>query len=234
VLVIGVDGCPGGWVAVAWDTEAGTLSPTVHTAFAAVLTAYADAEAIGVDIPIGLVEGRPRGADAAARKRLGPRRNSVFPAPDPRVLVASGALGDYGATSTRSRELTGRGISRQAYAIYPKVAEVDALVTAAMQTRVVECHPEVSFAELAGGPMAHPKRTPAGYESRREALARVLGLPIWDRTAARSVARPATPDDVLDAVAVAWSARRHAEGRAVSIPEEPELDARGRRCQIVV
>jgi predicted RNase H-like nuclease len=214
---------------VTWDAAAGTLTTAVYRSFAELLAATEDAIAIGVDIPIGLVEGAPRRADAAARRLLGPRRNSVFPAPDPRLLDT----GTYAETLALARTLTGRGISRQAHAIYPKIAEVDRLVTPALQSRVIECHPEVAFTLLAGAPMAHPKRTAAGYDERRAALERELGIALWDRATARSAARPATPDDLLDAVVVAWSAHRFATGEAISLPDPPEFDTRGRRCEIV-
>ena len=42
----------------------------------------------------------------------------------------------------------------------------------------------------------------------------------------------AEPDDLLDACAACWSARRIAEGRAESLPREPHSDARGLRMQI--
>ena len=84
--VVGVDGCRGGWVAVAYDVETGTLTPHFHTPFQEVLDAYPDAVAIGVDIPIGLSEREPRACDLEARKVLRWERSAVFPAPDPRLL----------------------------------------------------------------------------------------------------------------------------------------------------
>jgi predicted RNase H-like nuclease len=39
-------------------------------------------------------------------------------------------------------------------------------------------------------------------------------------------------DDLLDACACAWSARRIAEGRAVRFPADPPQDARGLRMAI--
>lgn len=229
MLTVGVDGCPGGWVAVTWDSEAGSLAVRVHRSFAELLAAYEGAAAIGVDIPIGLAEGAPRGADRAARRVLGPRASSVFPAPDPRLLEQM----PYADALARSRQLLGKGISRQAHAIYPKVAEVNALMTPELQRRVVEVHPEVSFATLNGGPMMTSKRTPEGYEERRALLAAGLGLGIWDRATARGIARPAGADDVLDATVAAWSARRLALGVAGRLPEPAEVDARGIRMEIV-
>ena len=228
--VVGVDGCPGGWVAIAYDAEARTLTPRVHASFAELLAAYSDAACIGVDIPIGLAEGEPRRCDVEARRVLGPRRSSVFPAPDPRVITAP----TYEQALARARSLTGAGISKQAQAIYPKVLEVNWALTPALQGRVVEVHPEVSFWALAGGrPMAHAKGTPEGYEERRTLLAESLGAPIPSREEARSLARPAAPDDVLDAIVAAWTAQRQAEARAGRLPPDPSVDARGLRMEIV-
>jgi predicted RNase H-like nuclease len=228
--VVGVDGCPGGWVAVAYDTEDRSLAPRVHRYFADLLAAYPDAACIGVDIPIGLAQGEPRRCDGLARRVLGPRRSSVFPAPDPRVLTAP----TYEEALERSRSLTGAGISKQAQAIYPKILEVNWTMTPALQGRVVEVHPEVSFWALAGErPMAHHKGEPEGFAERRELLAAGLETAIPSREEARSLVRPAAADDVLDAIVAAWTARRQAEGEAARLPPDPSVDARGLRMEIV-
>ena len=228
MLVVGVDGCRGGWLAVVWDTDVNTLTPRVFDGFGELLAAY-PAATVAVDIPIGLAEGAPRGADVAARQVLGPRANSVFPAPDPRLLGTE----HYAAALALSRDLNGKGISKQSHAIFPKVAEVNALMTPDLQGRVVEVHPEVSFQALAGQPMAHAKRTPEGFVERRALLAAAFGQPLWDRPAARALARPATADDVLDATVAAWSAHRFATGSAGRLPDAPETDGRGLRMEIV-
>jgi len=49
--------------------------------FEQLLDMVEDAEAVGVDIPIGLPSKGVRAADAAARAFVGPRRSSVFPTP---------------------------------------------------------------------------------------------------------------------------------------------------------
>jgi len=230
VRVVGVDGCPGGWVAIDFDTEARTLSPRVHPYFAELLAAYPDAACIGVDIPIGLAEGEPRCCDIEARRVLGPRKSSVFPAPDPRILTAP----TYADALARARTLTGAGISKQGQAIYPKVLEVNWTLTPALQGRVVEVHPEVSFWALAGArPMAHHKGKAEGYEERRALLADELGIAVWLRDEAFVVARPAAPDDVLDATVAAWTAKRQADGHASRFPVVPQVDARGLLMEIV-
>ncbi len=227
--VVGVDGCPGGWVAIEWDSEERTLKPSVYPSIVALLAAHKDAEAVGIDIPIGLAEGVARGADIEARRMLGPRRSSVFPAPDPRLLDAS----TYEEAAALSRSLTGKGITVQAFGIFPKVAEVNRALTPAMQDRVFEVHPEVSFTALAGRPMEFAKKGPEGFEERRLLLAEALCVPIWSRVEARAVARPAGADDVLDAIVAAWSAHRSATGQAGRLPVVPETDGRGFRMEII-
>ena len=107
-------------------------------------------------------------------------------------------------------------------------------MTPALQGLVVKVHPEVSFWALAGGrPMAHHKATPEGFEERRGLLASALGTTVPTRQEARSLARPAAPDDVLDAFVAAWSAHRQAEGRAGRLPANPAADARGLRMEIL-
>ncbi len=161
----------------------------------------------------------------------------MFPAPDARLrdtmFDARGQLLPYDQVLARARDLTGKGLSKQAYFICPKIAEVDRLMTPVSQERVIEVHPEVSFRAIAGRPMAHPKRKSAGYEERRELLQKALETSILSREDARDVARSAQPDDLLDATVVAWTAYRFANGIAKRLPPEPPLDRRGLRMEIV-
>jgi predicted RNase H-like nuclease len=230
VRVVGVDGCPGGWVAVAYDLETSALTPRFHGSFQQLLNAYQDAAAIGVDIPIGLSEGVPRACDIAARKVLAHRQSAVFPAPDPRVLFEL----THEAATAQSVVLTGKGMSQQAFNICRKIAEVNWAIQRQDQGRVFEVHPEVSFSALAGRPMEFKKSTPEGYEERRALLNIELGTSIWSRTEAFSVARPASPDDLLDATVAVWTAWRAADNRAQRLPGSEQLrDARGLKMEIV-
>jgi predicted RNase H-like nuclease len=231
MLVVGVDGCPGGWLAIVYDIEAALLTPHVYASFTDLITAYPDATSIAVDIPIGLSEGAPRECDIAARRVLGARRSSVFPAPDPRVLDEA----TYTDALARSRSLMDKGISKQGFAIYAKVAEVNRAMTPELQQRVIEVHPEVSFWALADGrPLEHSKRNAHGFEERSLLLAEAFrGMALPSRQKARWRARPASADDVLDAIVASWSARRYATGMSSRLPAEPPRDSRGLRMEIV-
>ena len=215
--VLGVDGCPGGWVG-ALVHDGGI---TWHIGdFAAMLALGADA--VAVDIPIGLPSGgERRRADLEARAELGAQRSSVFLVP-PRVVLEAGSQPE----ATRlSRAAGSVGVSHQTFNLLAKVAEVDAHVRAGAD--VVEAHPEVSLRRLCGRPLP-PKRTLPGR------LARVEVLRTWlpDLELPSPLPGRAQPDDCLDAVACAWTATRWLAGRADVLGGE--RDALGTPMRIVV
>ncbi|HSL59182.1 MAG TPA: DUF429 domain-containing protein [Acidimicrobiales bacterium] len=216
--VVGIDACRGGWVAVVIDTG-GFVAATRAATVAEVLTLVGPVSHVGIDIPIGGSTTGVRRADQEARRVLGPRRASVFDAPHPDVLAAA----SYADANAASRRLTGRGLSAQAWHLVPRIREVAALVGAPTAAPIVEIHPEVSFREMAGAPLPHPKSTWAGIRHRSALLAGV-GIELPDDL---GPAGRAGVDDVVDAAAVAWSARRMAGGAARSLPDPPETDADG-------
>jgi predicted RNase H-like nuclease len=179
--------------------------------------------ALAIDMPMGLPDDGPRACDLAARRRLGARRSSVFPTP---VRTTLGAP-TYAEALARSRAACGRGLSRQAFNLLAKMAEVDAAIRPDLQDRVVEAHPEMAFARLAGEPCSHPKRTTEG-RAERLALLRAAGL--GDLSARRLPG--AAPDDVLDAAALTLTAARVRDGLAERLGDGAR-DARGLRMEIV-
>ncbi|MFL5761118.1 MAG: DUF429 domain-containing protein [Thermomicrobiales bacterium] len=228
--VVGIDSCPGGWITITYDSGDRMLAPAFHSSFDDLVATHTNAMRIAIDIPIGLGEGYPRRCDIEARRVLGQRRSSVFPAPDPRLLDCT----NYADANSRSRVLLEKGMSAQAYGICAKVKQVNSRMTPELQKLVVEAHPEVSFWAMNDDePMTFSKKRSAGFAERRELLQRTMKVEIPDRRQIRVWARPAHPDDVLDALAVAWTASRAAEGRAQRFPNEPEFDARGLRMEIV-
>jgi predicted RNase H-like nuclease len=182
--------------------------------------------AVAIDIPIGLAPDGPRRADVEARQRLGPRRSSVFPAPVRSVLTAT----TYEEACSLSRAACGKAVSKQLYNILPKIREVDALVTPERQRRLFEMSPELSLAVLAGAPMAHPKTTPAGRTERIDALGRVFGHAEIERHLLRTP-NGARRDDILDAFAGAWTARRRAAAQHLQLGGD--VDARGLRMEVI-
>lgn len=226
--VVGVDGCRGGWLAIALAIDAAQVvdgQVLLAERFGHLLEQFGDAEAIAVDMPIGLWDdgrARPRPCDIVARARLGKRASTVFIPPTRAMLRAS--------SYAHVRAL---GLSAQAYNLIPRIRELDSLLTPELQVQVWEAHPELSFYGMLGMPIAHPKRTPEGKLARRFALRQVFGssapaLEAWlDALCKGFVRAVVSEDDVFDAFALAWSAWRHLRGESEVCIGEPARDSRG-------
>jgi predicted RNase H-like nuclease len=115
---------------------------------------------------------------------------------------------------------TGHGISIQAFSLRKSILQVDGWLPSAPCT-VIEVHPEMSFAAMAGAPLDERKKTWAGAERRRELLAG-QGITLSGSLGLDKV--DAGVDDVLDAAAAAWTARRYLLGTAVRLPVLPETE----------
>ena len=229
-VVGGIDGCAGGWVlvtvAVAGSTTRSRLGVTVVETLDAVVADVRSGRmaSVAIDIPIGLAARDPRACDLAARRMLGPRRSSVFPAPVRSVLGA----GTYVEACDRSRCACGKGISKQLFNILPKIAEVDGLQSPRLQAQLFEMHPELSFTVLAGTPMRFAKRTAGGRAERIAALRPAFGD--LARLVEHSPAG-AQRDDVLDALVGAWTALRYAANRHLRLGGQ--RDERGLRMEMI-
>lgn len=221
--MVGVDGCKTGWVAVALSDES---PPEAHylPTIDGVRPLAGRADAVAIDIPIGLPPAGVRAADQAARAFLGPRRHSVFLTPVQEAVEAP----THALATAASVRLTGAGVSRQAYGLGPKILEVKDWLPSA-PCPVYEVHPEVSFAVLLGGPAVASKKSWAGMIQRRRAL-EGAGI-VLDGVTGDATVRAAV-DDMLDAAIVAWSARRIARGEAQSFPDPPPVDLSGRMVAI--
>jgi predicted RNase H-like nuclease len=113
-------------------------------------------------------------------------------------------------------------LSRQAWGIAAKIKEVDDSITPERQQWAFEVHPEVCFWALNGQrPMAYNKKTEAGRNERLNLLHTV-----FPDIQQHLLNRPAGvgKDDLLDAVAAAWTAlgRHRGEASCVCSPERDE------------
>jgi len=130
-------------------------------------------------------------------------------------------------------------ITQQAWGIFPKLREIDSLVTADIQDRVFEVHPELCFAalrqEVAPSEQRYqnlgPKRNRVGQGLRKELLERA-GFQNLDKVLSNRRQLQAQIDDVLDACVSAWTAQRTISGTAQRIPGAPQKDALGRRMEM--
>ncbi|WP_136687472.1 DUF429 domain-containing protein [Halorhabdus amylolytica] len=154
---VGVDWASGLWVTVAIDDD---ISISTHSSILNVWHAYKDsAEAILVDIPIGLPESGTRKCDHAAKEMLKNRASTVFSVPA-RDIVESD---DYCDAKKENNDSLGS----QSWWLFPRIREVDVFlqeVNGAID-RIYEGHPEVCFAALAGEPL-QSKNSEDGVDHR--------------------------------------------------------------------
>ena len=125
--VIGVDGCPKGWFY--FRSDDGDIRSGVAGDFAGLVEGLPPGARVFIDIPIGLIDSGSDGreCDRLARRALGsPRSSSVFSAPAFPVLAAT----SYDEAKSKSFEATERKLSRQAFAIVPKIKEVNEYLAA--------------------------------------------------------------------------------------------------------
>lgn len=223
--VLGVDACKAGWVGIALTGHyasahvAGTIDELIASADTDGALAV-----VAIDMPIGLPDRGRRQADVLARKAVGTLRSSVFMTPARAALDAP----DHRTASARNHALAGEGISIQAFSLKSKLHDVERWVRQTHH-RVVEIHPEVSFAQLAGAPLTVRKSTWAGAECRRRLLADAGVILVGDLGEA---GRRVAVDDVLDAAVAAWTAQRVLRGQAQARPNPPEVFGDGLPCAI--
>lgn len=233
---VGVDGCPGGWIAVVLE-ESGNpqtggqpeltagVYPDISSLWEA-LKPLASRDLIWIDMPIGLPEGadgirnrvEDRNCDRDCRKLLPKRRkSSVFPVPARQALRSSDP-------SAANAAATGRKLSSQSLNILPKIRELDDFIAERLASEadgafalpLAESHPEVAFMRLnAGEAPLHGKKTSEGLAERFSILEQAgIEQTELERLTTLFPRKQAARDDLLDAAALAISALRIVSGRS--------------------
>ncbi len=153
-----------------------------------------------------------RGALTSPRANVGRRRSSVFVVFPLETFHAE----SYAAAVDMCHAATRPGISRQAYALGPKILEVAEVV--AEDDRIREVHPEVSFAAMRGAPLGDSKKTWAGFHERMRP---------WlssSRTCRRILPSPA------ERASTTSSMRRPLRGPQLALPKAPPHGCRKTRA----
>ena len=217
-MIVGVDGCKGGWIACCERDGEVWFEQFSH--LMNLFDIYDDILVLAIDMIIGLPSVARKGgreADKVARQKLGKRASSVFSAPCRAAVYAE----NYPASLQASRESGPDrvGLSKQTFHIFKKVREVDRLLQqrGELCDRVLEVHPELSFWEMNDRQSIPSKHDPAGQQKRVDLL-RLEGI----RFDASSLIK-----DYLDAGACLWSARRILSGEHCCIPATDERDSVG-------
>jgi predicted RNase H-like nuclease len=242
--IAGADGCKAGWITVIAHAS-GEPEVRIFADFAGLVAALPDNAVVAVDMPIGLPDFTGhggRGPERLVRPLIGERQSSVFSIPsraavyafeEPFTTVERWYEGHRLASEVaRQTSDPPRGVSIQAFGIFTKIREIDALLRARpeLRARVVESHPEVAFWRLNGGrAMRLPKKVkglvnPDGMAERR-ALLVDLGLPA---SFVHQLPPPgAAADDFLDASVLLFIAARRGRGEAIPFPDPPGEDGFG-------
>ena len=183
---------------------------TVGVAVASTLDGLPLAGVVGIDMPLGLLVGW-----LAGRRRCSPggrsagRGVTVFAIP-PRPVWQQPT---YAEANRACRELTGKGLSAQTWGLRGKIARSRRLPprVTPRQLHLYEVHPELVVRGHGGRAARRTASTPRqAWPSAAKLLARAgIALPAKITGAAEN--------DLLDAAAVAWSARRIAAGEAVTL-----------------
>ena len=230
---IGVDGCKAGWFYVVIDGkqswETGVLKNISE------LSGFIpDCQLTLIDIPIGLTSSGAdeRLCDTEARAVLrSPRSSSVFPVLSRAALAAT----TYAQACALNELATGRKLSKQSWAIVPKIKEMDEfLKNSNAQDKIREMHPEVCFWGLNNySAMQNNKRENAGFEERKKLLGEFYQHTdeLVDVALKTYLRKEVAKDDVLDALVGAVSAKFHHS--LATLPEIPEVDEMDLPMQVV-
>jgi predicted RNase H-like nuclease len=231
--IAGVDGCPGGWLCVILDTDTGAFRVSLFRLAAELLAHDPFIQLMTIDMLIGLVSTGRRRCDELARNLLGNRHVCVQNAPIRPALYAPSRL----AASAVTHAAVNRQVGSNEWALYPKIINLDLAITPLHQRWCFEIHPEVSFCGWNNGvPIQDEKDSDAGRQAREALIDAAWPNARPDLLASlqqQGMSRDHYAlDDLNDAFAALWTARKILLGQAQRIPNVPEIDARGLRMEM--
>ncbi|MEQ9264601.1 MAG: DUF429 domain-containing protein [Balneolaceae bacterium] len=223
----GIDGCRLGWILVTFDE--GEEKYQILETEEQLATVFQEYDRIFIDMPIGLEEEEyTRECDALLRKELGSDyAPSVFTPPIRPALHAP----SYVEANMISFDYTEKKLSLQAWNIVPKIILVDKLLREdkSLADKVFESHPELLFQKLNGGMIFQKKNLKKGIRHRLELLREEE--PVADdffREIKEEYRRVEVgEDDIVDAMALAYYAKRSVKKGIKTIPEEVPVDSEG-------
>ena len=234
--VAGVDGCPAGWCVVLREIgsrKSFFLGPISHVS--EVLTIPESPTIVAVDIPIGLLRKAEHGGrecDRLARELLKKRGCCVFSPPARTALAYSE---NYPAANEANRKSSAEsiGVSRQAFALFPKLRQVDEWIDAEKQRCVREVHPELCFFEMNDHhPFLSSKKDVAGRRDRRKILHAEEFCSVIEEALGKTRRKEVAEEDILDACAACWTGERIAKSKGICLPLNPPKDDKGLRMEI--
>lgn len=187
---VGIDGARGGWVRITYDSI--SLCLTISESLEELLI---EGAMHFVDMPkdLGTVDRPSRACDAWMRSQLSQRKSSVFTPPIQEVLYEA----TYEEANERSQALVGKGISKQAWNLVPRIREFQQVKA----SDVYESHPEVCFSVMMGQEAEHRKKTTEGQDERIALLRKYSKSSPWKWKMSN-----VQVDDIIDACILAVAA----------------------------
>ena len=218
-LIIGIDGCKSGWFSV-WENQDKSIQSSVFSNLNELKNFFKNESRLilGIDMPVVLSEVIPRQADQLARKLLSKKASSVFTAPTPEMLDQP----NYEKASLVSKRLFGKSMSLQSWYLFPKIKDVQTMIHHE-DMQIYEIHPELSFRAMNNEQVIlESKKTHEGFALRNALLSMHFKNFIFEDIRNQHARKDVMDNDILDALAVLWSAKRIQSNQASYLPQAPE------------
>jgi len=218
-LIIGIDGCKSGWFSV-WENQDKSIHSSVFSNLNELKNFFKNESQliVGIDMPVVLSEVIPRQADQLARKLLSKKASSVFTAPTPEMLDQP----NYEKASLVSKKLFGKSMSLQSWYLFPKIKDVQTMIHHE-DMQIYEIHPELSFRAMNNEQVIlESKKSPEGFAIRNSLLSMHFENFIFEEIRRQYARKDVMDNDILDALAVLWSAKRIQSNQASFLPQAPE------------
>jgi predicted RNase H-like nuclease len=218
-LIIGIDGCKSGWFSI-WENQDKSIHSSVFSNLNELKNFFKNESQLilGIDMPVVLSEVIPRQADQLARKLLSKKASSVFTAPTPEMLDQP----NYEKASLVSKRLFGKSMSLQSWYLFPKIKDVQTMIHHE-DMQIYEIHPELSFRAMNNEQVIlESKKTQEGFALRKALLSMHFKNFIFEDIRNQHARKDVMDNDILDALAVLWSAKRIQSNQASYLPQAPE------------
>ena len=218
-LIIGIDGCKSGWFSV-WENQDKSIHSSVFSNLNELKNFFKNESQliVGIDMPVILSEVIPRQADQLARKLLSKKASSVFTAPTPEMLDQP----NYEKASLVSKKLFGKSMSLQSWYLFPKIKDVQTMIHHE-DMQIYEIHPELSFRAMNNEQVIlESKKSHEGFAIRNSLLTMHFKNFIFEEIRRQYARKDVMDNDILDALAVLWSAKRIQSNQASFLPQAPE------------
>ncbi|QSS97016.1 DUF429 domain-containing protein [Psychroflexus sp. ALD_RP9] len=230
VNFITVDGCKGGWCIIGKINA--KFIYEVSEKLEDFLKNHPEIEFVFIDIPIGLSSANfNRTIDQNLRRKLKGKTSSVFSPPCREALNKSA----YREANQTNKEITGKGLSIQAYNISSKIKEVDQLILSKkFNCEYFEVHPELCFKYLnSGNVVLSKKSTIEGVEERLNLISKInlQYVEIFQSLKSNYPRKVLKQDDILDSLAIICCL--HKTDRIRFIPTDQKFDSQKLRLSII-